>query len=71
VYVDPFPPVAAVAVICAGDVPEQIVCAVPEIVLLAIGLLIFTTTAALVSLEHTPEEAILLNQVVCDKIPGA
>ena len=64
VYVVPFPPVAVVAVIGAGVDPEQIVCALPVMVFVAMALFTVTMMADVVSALHTPDTTLLLNQVV-------
>ena len=64
VYVVPLPPVAVVALIGAGVEPEQMVCALPVMVFVAMALFTVTIMADVVSALHTPEEATLLNQVV-------
>ena len=70
VYVVPFPPIAVVAVIGAGVDPEQIVCALPVMVFVAILLFTVTMMADVVSALHAPEEVTLLNQVFCVKAVG-
>ena len=66
----PLPPVATLAVICTGVDPEQIVCAEPVMVFVAIELFIVTMIADVVSALQTPDTTLLLNQVFCVKAVG-
>ena len=61
---------AVVAVIVAGIELEQMVCALPVMVFVAILLFTVTMIADVVSALHAPEEATLLNHVFCVKAVG-